>query len=57
LDFEAVIGRIELNLLQQALERANGNKKAAADMLHLKRTTLAAKLKSLGELGNQAVTA
>jgi DNA-binding NtrC family response regulator len=47
LDFEAVIGRIELNLLQQALERAQGNKKAAADMLGLKRTTLAAKLRSL----------
>ena len=47
LDFEATIGRIELNLLQQALERAQGNKKAAADMLGLKRTTLAAKLRSL----------
>jgi transcriptional regulator with GAF, ATPase, and Fis domain len=47
LDFEAVIGRIELNLLQQALDRAQGNKKAAADMLGLKRTTLAAKLRSL----------
>jgi transcriptional regulator with GAF, ATPase, and Fis domain len=46
LDFEAVIGRIELNLLEQALQRANGNKKVAADILRLKRTTLAAKLKS-----------
>ena len=46
LDFEAVIGRIELDLLDQALRRVNGNKKLAADMLHLKRTTLAAKLKS-----------
>ena len=56
LDFEAVMGRIELNLLHQALERANGNKKAAADMLRLKRTTLAAKLKSLGELRNRAMS-
>jgi transcriptional regulator with GAF, ATPase, and Fis domain len=47
LDFEAVIGRIELNLLEQAMQRARGNKKAAADILRLKRTTLAAKLKSL----------
>jgi transcriptional regulator with PAS, ATPase and Fis domain len=47
LDFEAVISRIELNLLQQALSRANGNKKIAADILRLKRTTLAAKLKIL----------
>jgi transcriptional regulator with GAF, ATPase, and Fis domain len=46
LDFEAVIGRIELDLLDQALRRVNGNKKLAADMLCLKRTTLAAKLKS-----------
>lgn len=47
LDFEQVIGRIELNLLEQALQRAKGNKKAAAGILGLKRTTLAAKLKSL----------
>ena len=47
LDFEAVIGRIELDLLEQALRRANGNKKIAADILRLKRTTLAAKLKTL----------
>jgi len=48
LDFEAVIGRIECNLLDQALQKANGNKKVAADILRLKRTTLAAKLKSFG---------
>lgn len=46
IDFEATISQIELNLLEQALRRANGNKKLAADMLRLKRTTLAAKLKS-----------
>lgn len=50
MDFERVIGRIELNLLEQALQRARGNKKLAADMLGLKRTTLAAKLKSLETL-------
>lgn len=50
LDFESVIGRIELNLLEQALERAKGNKKLAAEMLGLKRTTLAAKLKTLEAL-------
>jgi DNA-binding NtrC family response regulator len=52
LDFETVIGRIELNLLEQALARAQGNKKVAADMLRLKRTTLAAKLKSLEALAS-----
>lgn len=47
LDFERTVSGIERNILGQALERTRGNKKAAADMLRLKRTTLAAKLKSL----------
>jgi DNA-binding NtrC family response regulator len=50
LDFEKTVGRIELNILEQALQKTNGNKKQAADMLRLKRTTLAAKLKSLEAL-------
>jgi transcriptional regulator with GAF, ATPase, and Fis domain len=49
LDFERTINRIELGLLEQALQRTNGNKKQAAEILRLKRTTLAAKLKSLEE--------
>ena len=49
LDFEATLGRIELSILGQALERANGNKTLAADLLRLKRTTLTAKLRSLEE--------
>jgi DNA-binding NtrC family response regulator len=47
LDFERTVSGIERSILDQALERTKGNKKAAADMLRLKRTTLAAKLKSL----------
>jgi DNA-binding NtrC family response regulator len=47
LDFEQVVGAIERDLLQQALARSGGNKKRAAEMLRLKRTTLAAKLRSL----------
>jgi transcriptional regulator with GAF, ATPase, and Fis domain len=47
LDFEQTVGRIELQLLEQALRRAGGNKTVAADILRLKRTTLTAKLKSL----------
>jgi DNA-binding NtrC family response regulator len=47
IDFESVIGQIEINLLEQALRRANGNKSLAAEILGLKRTTLTAKLKSL----------
>ena len=47
LDFERTVGSIERHLLEQALNKTNGNKKAAAQMLRLKRTTLSAKLKTL----------
>jgi DNA-binding NtrC family response regulator len=47
LDFERTVSRIERSILHQALERTGGNKKQAALMLRLKRTTLSAKLKSL----------
>jgi len=47
LDFEQTVSEIERNILEQALQKAKGNKKLAADMLRLKRTTLTAKLKSL----------
>ena len=50
LDFERTVGEIERDILQQALTKTNGNKKQAAEMLGLKRTTLAAKLKSLETL-------
>jgi transcriptional regulator with PAS, ATPase and Fis domain len=47
LDFEQTVGGIEREILREALRKAGGNKTAAASMLGLKRTTLAAKLKSL----------
>ncbi len=47
LDFERTVGRIERQILEQALRRTGGNKKQAAQMLRLKRTTLTAKLRSL----------
>ncbi len=47
LDFEQTVGNIERQILEQAMRRSGGNKTAAAEMLRLKRTTLAAKLKSL----------
>ncbi len=47
LDFERLVGNFELGLLEQALRRTGGNKKQAADILRLKRTTMNAKLKSL----------
>ena len=46
-DFDRAVSRFEWNLLSQALRKAGGNKKAAAEMLGLKRTTLAAKVKML----------
>ena len=47
LDYERLVSRFEWKLLSQALRKAGGNKKAAAEMLGLKRTTLAAKVKIL----------
>ena len=51
LDFERTVGTIERNILEQALKKTRGNKKLAAEMLGLKRTTLSAKLKSLVAVG------
>ena len=51
LDFDRTVGNIELNILEQALKKTRGNKKLAAEMLALKRTTLSAKLKSLAAVG------
>ena len=51
LDFEMTVGRLERALIEQALQHTGGNKKQAAEMLRLKRTTLTAKLKSLAAVG------
>ena len=50
LDFERLVGSFELGLLEQALRRTGGNKKQAADILRLKRTTMNAKLKTLSPI-------
>jgi transcriptional regulator with GAF, ATPase, and Fis domain len=47
LDYERTIARIERSILDQALRKTGGNKKAAAQMLRLKRTTLSAKVRTL----------
>ena len=47
LDYERTLAGIEKSIIEQALRKTNGNKKAAADMLQLKRTTLSAKVRSL----------
>jgi DNA-binding NtrC family response regulator len=46
-DYEETVSAIERGILEEALRRTGGNKKAAALMLGLKRTTLAAKIRSL----------
>ena len=46
--FDQTVGRMERDLLEDALRKSGGNKTAAAGMLGLKRTTLSAKLRSLG---------
>jgi transcriptional regulator with GAF, ATPase, and Fis domain len=47
LDYERTLAIIERSILEQALQKTRGNKKAAAEMLGLKRTTLSAKVRSL----------
>jgi transcriptional regulator with GAF, ATPase, and Fis domain len=47
LDYEHTLALIERSILEQALQKTGGNKKAAAEMLRLKRTTLSAKVRTL----------
>jgi DNA-binding NtrC family response regulator len=46
-DLEAHINGIELALIRESLERTGGNKRRAAELLKIKRTTLVEKLKRL----------
>ena len=50
LDFNRLIGEMENRLIRHALRLAEGNKKEAARILHLKRTTLLEKMKKKSEL-------
>ncbi|MGH9314658.1 MAG: sigma-54-dependent transcriptional regulator [Vicinamibacterales bacterium] len=47
IDFDAYVTAIERALIRQSLERTHGNKRQAAKLLNLKRTTLIEKLKRL----------
>ncbi len=47
LDYDRTLEWIERSILEQALRKTRGNKKAAAALLGLKRTTLSAKVRSL----------
>ncbi|HEX8985732.1 MAG TPA: helix-turn-helix domain-containing protein, partial [Bryobacteraceae bacterium] len=51
LDYTRTIALIEFSILDQALRKTGGNKKAAARMLGLKRTTLSAKVRNLAASG------
>ena len=51
MDFAEVVGELERDLLDQAMRRAGGNKTIAAELLRLKRTTLASKLKCFAPSG------
>lgn len=47
-DFNDLVNRYEVNLIRLALTRTNGNKKAAAKLLRLNRTTLVEKIRKKG---------
>jgi DNA-binding NtrC family response regulator len=51
MNYEQTLASIESNILRHALARTGGNKKAAAELLGLKRTTLCAKVRSLAAAG------
>ena len=48
IDFQSVVTDMERELITQSLRRTNGNKKMAAKLLSLKRTTLIEKIKRIG---------
>lgn len=47
INFVSVVSNLERELILQSLVKAKGNKKRAADLLHIKRTTLVEKLKRM----------
>lgn len=49
-DFNSIVEEFENQLIVQALDRTKGNKKAAAELLNLNRTTLVEKIKKKGIL-------
>jgi two-component system response regulator AtoC len=55
LDLEAVLAGAERDLIERALARTDGNRRRAASLLGLKRTTLVEKLKRL-QIGDRAST-
>jgi transcriptional regulator with GAF, ATPase, and Fis domain len=56
LDFNVLVDQFETKLINLALTRTGGNKKAAAKLLRLNRTTLVEKIKKKGLAGQIEVT-
>jgi len=56
LDFAETVNALERDLLSKALKRTGGNKKAAADILRMKRTTLSARVRVL-DIGPKLLSA
>src|SRR4029453_1113588 len=56
INFQNVVTDMERELILQSLRRTNGNKKLAAKLLSLKRTTLIEKIKRIGLNENVAST-
>jgi two-component system, NtrC family, response regulator PilR len=48
LDLNAYLSSLERDLIKRALERTNGNRNRASELLRIKRTTLVEKMKRLG---------
>jgi len=48
LDMPSYLAAIERDLIQRSLDRTGGNRNRAAELLHIKRTTLVEKLKRFG---------
>src|SRR5437588_8226291 len=57
INFQNVVTDMERELIVQSLRKTNGNKKLAAKLLNLKRTTLIEKIKRIGLVEHMAVSA
>ena len=57
INFQDVVTDMERELILQSLRKTNGNKKLAAKLLNLKRTTLIEKIKRIGLAEHMAASA
>jgi len=57
IDFQNVVTDLERELILQSLRKTNGNKKLAAKLLNMKRTTLIEKIKRIGLVEHMVASA